>query len=211
MDFEFKGGNCVVISHKKDTFVIDPKLSDIGLKDQGGHASAHLLTQPRFAAAHDEETLIIDGPGEYEINNCSIKGIAAQAHLDTAEAPKAATIYTLDTADITVAILGHIYPTLNEEQLEAIGVVDILVVPVGGNGYTVDAKGAVELVRNINPKAVIPTHYAEEGVKYEVPQAPLEEFLKELGGTHTEPTAKLKLKSGQLPEILTVFQLQHTK
>lgn len=210
MEIEYKGGNSIVISHKKDTFVTDPKLSDLGLKDQGANAVAHLLTQSRFGAPRGEETIVIDGPGEYEVRNCSIKGIAASAHIDDPAAPKTATIYRLNLDDFTVAIVGHIHPKLTDEQLEAIGVVDILVVPVGGHGYTLDARGAVDVVRAIEPKAVIPTHYEEDGVTYEVPQAPLEEFLKELGSAH-EVLPKLKLKAGQLAETLTVYQLERSK
>ena len=203
MELEYKGGNCIVISHKKDTFVTDPKLSDIGLKDQGAQATAHLLTQSRFAAPGSDTTMIIDGPGEYEVNNCSVWGIAAQTHLEP-EGQKLATIYKIDVAGMTIAILGHIAARLSDDQLEAIGVVDILVVPVGGYGYTLEPKQAVDLVRSIEPKIVVPVHYAEEGVSYEVTQAPLEDFLKDLGAIAEEPVVKLKLKDGQLPEKLIV-------
>lgn len=210
MELEYKGGNCVVITHKKEEIVADPKISDIGLKDQGGSAAVHLLTQDRFAAPHGDETIVVDGPGEYEVNNCSIWGIAAKTHL-APEAAKTATMYRLDLEDITVAILGHVAAKLDESQLEAIGVVDVLVIPVGGFGYTLEPKQAVDLVRAIEPKIVVPVHYAEDGVAYEVPQAPLEDFLKELGTTAEEPVNKLKLKSGQLPEKLTVYQVTRTK
>jgi len=210
MELEYKGGNCVVITHKKDEIVSDPGLSGLGLKDQGVTAAVHLVTQPRFAAAHGDATVVVDGPGEFEVNNCSIWGIAAHAHT-APEDPKTATMFRIDTDDITVAILGHIAPKLNEEQLEAIGVIDVLVVPVGGFGYTLEPKQAVDLVRSIEPKIVIPVHYAEEGVQYEVPQAALDEFLKELGTPAEEPVTKLKLKSGQLPEKLTVYQITRTK
>jgi hypothetical protein len=210
MELEYKGGNSIVITHKKAEIVTDPKLSDIGLKDQGAHAAVQLLTQQRFAAPHSDEAIAIDGPGEYEVNNCSIWGIAARTHL-APEGPKTATMYRLDLEDITVAILGHIAPKLDEAQLEAIGVVDVLVIPVGGFGYTLEPKQAVDLVRAIEPKIVVPVHYADDGVTYEVPQAPLEDFLKELGTPAEEPVNKLKLKSGQLPEKLTVYQIARTK
>lgn len=210
MELEYKGGNCVVITHKKDEIVSDPKLSDMGLKDQGAQAAVHLITQPQFAAAHGDDTIVVDGPGEYEVNNCSIWGIAAHAHISP-EGAKVATMYRLDLDEITVAILGHIAAKLDESQLEAIGVVDVLVIPVGGFGYTLEPKQAVDLVRAIEPKIVVPVHYAEDGVTYEVPQAPLEDFLKELGATPQEPVTKLKLKAGQLPEKLTVYQLIRTK
>lgn len=210
MEIEYKGGNCVVISHKKDEIVTDPGLHIIGLKDQGAKAAVQLLTQDRFAAPASDETIVINGPGEYEVNNCSIAGVAANAHT-TPEGKMTATMYRLVLEDITVALLGHIAAKLNEDQLEAIGVVDVLILPVGGYGYTLEPKQAVDLVRTIEPKIVIPVHYAEDGLTYEVPQAPLDEFLKELGTTPEEPTAKLKLKAGTLPEKLTVYQLIRTK
>lgn len=210
MELEYKGGNCVVISHKKDQIISDPGLHLIGLKDQGMHAAVYLLTQHRFAAPAADETVVIDGPGEYEVNNCSISGIAAHVHTDP-EGKRLATIYRLDLEDISVVILGHVVAKLDDDQLEAIGVVDVLVLPVGGFGYTLEPKQAVDLVRTIEPKIVVPVHFAEEGVQYEVPQAPLEEFLKELGAQAEEPVAKLKLKAGILPEKLTVYQIARTK
>ena len=210
MELEYKGGNCVVITHKKEEIVTDPMLSDIGLKDQGANAAVQLLTQHRFAAAHTDEAVVIDGPGEFEVNNCSIWGIAASTHL-APEGPKMATMYRLDLEEITVAVLGHIAPKLSEAQLEAIGMVDVLIVPVGGFGYTLEPKQAVDVVRSIDPKIVVPVHYAEDGVNYEVPQAPLDDFLKELGMPAEEPVSKLKLKGGQLPDKLTVYRLTRTK
>lgn len=211
MEIERKGGNCIVISYKKSNLVVDPKLSTYGLKDQGMGAVAQLLTQPIFCAPADKDTVIIDGPGEYEVNNCSIRGIATGVHSQPDDAPRVATIYRLDLEDFSLAILGHIKPKLSEEALEAIGVVDILVIPVGGHGYSLEPKEAVELVRAIEPKAVIPTHYNEEGIQYEMPQAPLIEFVKELGATHQEAVPKLKFKAGQLPEVLTVYEITRTR
>jgi len=210
MDLEFKGANCVVISSKKYTFVTDPKLTENGLKDQGAQATAQLLTQKTFAAQAGENTLVIDGPGEYEVSNCSIRGIPARRHSELTGGVQNATMYKLDLEGISVAILGHIDPALSDDQLEALGVVDVLIVPVGGNGYTLDPKAAVELVRKIEPKVVVPTHYADESVKYEVPQQPLDDFIKELG-VSSEEVPKLRLKTGLLPAGLTVYKLALTK
>ena len=206
MDIEYKGANCVSISVKKSTIVTDPKLSEYGLKNQGAAATVQLLTQPQFEAPHGDDTIVITGPGEYEVENISIRGVGARAHMDADEKAKSSTMYSIAAADITVVVAGHVYPSLNEEQLEALGVTDVLIVPVGGNGYTLDATGAVDLIRKIDPKVVIPTHYADKSTNYEVPQAELEQFVKELGAT-VEVTNKLKLKAGALNETLTVYQL----
>lgn len=210
MDIEYKGGNCVVLTTKKTTIAVDPKLAGLGLRDQGEKADVELLTQPQFAAPHGEEAVIIDGPGEYEVENVSIKGVSALAHLDPKGAPLKATMYRVETSEFSIVIVGHIHPELTEEQLESLGVADILIVPVGGNGYTLDATGAVQLVRAVDPKLVIPTHYADSAVKFEVPQAELGDFLKELGATPQEEVAKLKLKPGVLGETLAVQPLKRT-
>lgn len=210
MEIERKGGNCVVISFKKDAFVIDPKLSHLGLKDYKPNATAVILTHQTFGVQTGEELLVIDGPGEYEVRNCSIKGVAAAAYKDTNDQRKDATVYRLDIDGCAVAVMGHIKPRLSDEELESIGVIDMMIVPVGGFGYTLDPKEAVDLVRAIEPKIIIPTHYAEEGVNYEVPQAPLEDFLKELGARH-ETTPKLKIKAAVLPDALTVYEITRTK
>lgn len=210
MDIERKGGNCIVISTKKYSFVTDPHISKLGLKDQAGSATAEILTQPDFFAQGNEQTVVIDGPGEYEVQDCSIKGVAARIHSQPEDAKKDATIYRLDFDDYSMAILGHIQPKLSESDLEALGVVDILVLPVGGNGHSIEPKEAVSLVRAIDPKVVIPTHFEEEGVAYEVPQLPLDEFVKELG-VQREVLPKLKVKVGSLPETLTVYEITRTK
>jgi L-ascorbate metabolism protein UlaG (beta-lactamase superfamily) len=206
MDIEYKGGNCVVLTVKKNTIVVDPKLSDIKLKDQGANATVQLVTQPIFEAPHGAETLVIAGPGEYEVVNLSIRGVAARAHLDAESDGLRATMYSVASEEISVAIVGHVHPDISEEQLEALGVVDVLVVPVGGSGYTLDAAGAVDVVRKIGPKIVIPTHYADSATDYPVPQADLDAFVKELGAA-VEVSSKLKLKAGTFGEVLTVQQL----
>ena len=209
MDIEYKGANCVLITTKKETFVIDPKLSDVGLKDQGQRAAVQLLTQPQFGAPHSDETIVIDGPGEYEVHDVSIKGIPAQAHLDPKGSSYRATMYRLEIADISVVVIGHVHPDLSDDQLEALGIVDVVIIPVGGNGYTLDATGAVQVIKKIEPKIIIPTHYAEAGINYPVPQADIETFVKDLGAVH-ETSSKLKLKAGTVSEILTIQQLDRT-
>lgn len=204
-EIEYKGANSVIISTKKGTIVTDPKLSLVGLKDVNTKDAIELATEARFALNNDAARLNIEGPGEYGIADFDISGIAAQRHLDADG--KASTIYRIEAGEIRVALLGNIYEKLSEQQLEDIGVVDILIIPVGGSGYTLDATGAANITRQIDPKIVIPIHYEDSGVKYEVPQGDFETFAKELGGTVVEEP-KLKLKQvGSLPEVLTIYKL----
>ena len=207
LEIEYKGGNTLIIATKKATIVTDPKQSLIGLKDLSTKDSIEIATEARFALNAKEARLNLEGPGEYGVANFDIRGIAAQRHLDSEADPKAATIYRIETQDIRIGLVGNIYEKLNETQLEELGVVDILIIPVGGNGYTLDATGAASLVRSIEPKAVIPVHYDEAGLKYEVNQDSLEVFIKELGAP-VEETAKYKLKQASgLPATLTVVNV----
>jgi len=203
MDFEYKGGNCVVISSKQATIVIDGKLSPLGLKDVVVKDEIEVATQPEFATR--ECRVSVDMPGEYEVSNVSVLGIPAARMLDYDGSEKA-TIYRLSFADLTVAVLGHIAMPLSDDQLERLGVVDVLIVPVGGGGYTLDAHHAVEAVHKVDPKVVIPTHFADSKLKYDVPQDELTPFISELAAAH-ETTAKWKVKNGSLPETLTVIEL----
>jgi L-ascorbate metabolism protein UlaG (beta-lactamase superfamily) len=109
-----------------------------------------------------------------------------------------------------VVILGHIYPEISDDELETIGVVDIVIVPVGGHGYTLDSVGAAQVVRKIDPKIVVPTHYNDPALTYPMPQEDLEMFVKELGATLEDAGPKLKIKSGILPDILIIKEIKRT-
>jgi len=206
-DLEYKGGNTVVFSTKKVSLTTDPKLSLVGLKDIKTKDEVELATETRFSVKNPDARIIIDSPGEYEVGDFTIHGIAATRHIDAPGEEKLSTIYRIECGDVKVAVLGNIDAKLNEDQLEAIGVVDVLIIPVGGGGYTLDATSAAALTRSIEPKAVIPVHYADPALKYEVPQEELALFVSELG-VPVETTAKYKIKaSSSLPAVLTVIEL----
>lgn len=210
-EIEYKGGNAVVLSTKNTTLVVDPKTSLVGLKDVATKDAVELGTEPRFLTQHADAKLAIEGPGEYEIGDFSLKGIAAQRHIDTDADERIATIYRIGVGEIAVALLGNIAPKLTEEELEGVGIVDILILPVGGGGYTLDATGAATIVRQVEPKVVIPVHYADGALKYEVPQDDLETFTKELGAPVEEPVAKFKVKAASsIPQTLTTIVLNRS-
>lgn len=206
-EIEYKGANSVIISSKKASVVIDPKLSLVGLKDVNVKDAVEIATEARFAVNSADAKLTIEGPGEYGIADFDITGVAAQRHLDTETDPKLSTIYRIEVGDIRAAVIGNVYEKLSEDQLEQIGVVDVLVIPVGGSGYTLDATGAATITRQIDPKIVIPVHYADPAIKYEVPQSDVETFTSELG-VSVEEMPKLKLKNAAaLPPALTVYKV----
>jgi L-ascorbate metabolism protein UlaG (beta-lactamase superfamily) len=206
-EIEYRGGNTVVIATKKASLVVDPKQSLVGLKDLLVKDSIELATEPRFALGSATARLCLEGPGDYEVADFSIRGVSAQRHLDTETDEQIATIYRIEIGDVRLALIGNINEKLSEDQLEALGVVDIVILPVGGTGYTLDATGAASLVRRIDPKVVIPVHYADKTLKYEVTQDELRTFVSELGApVETVPKYKVKGNSS-IPAVLTVVEV----
>jgi L-ascorbate metabolism protein UlaG (beta-lactamase superfamily) len=209
-EIEYKGANCVVLSTKNSSIVTDPKLSLVGLKDVVIKNDVELATETRFALNSPDARLTIEGPGEYGVGDFDIHGIAAQRHLDTENDPLLSTIYRIEAGELRVAVIGNIYEKIPEDELEELGVIDILIIPVGGNGYTLDATGAATITRQIDPKVVVPIHYADKALNYEVQQDPLDLFVKELGAP-VEETAKYKVKqAASLPPTLTVIKVERS-
>lgn len=206
MEFQFYGGNCVKISSKKASVVIDDTLAELGGKSITKSGDIVLFTGPHGEANKDAK-IVIDQAGEYEVSDVSIQGVQAQAHLDE-EKQKNAVIYKLIVDDVRIAVLGHIYPSLSGNQLEALGTIDVLIIPVGGNGYTIDPVGALKLIKDIEPKLIIPTHYEDATLNYPVPQQPLSEALKTLAMEPAQTTAKLKLKSSDLTDVAQLVVLE---
>lgn len=205
MEFQYYGANCIKISVKNAVFVIDDTLKQLGLKSITKPENVAMFTvEPK---AQPDARLVLTDPGEYEVSEVSIFGIAARSHIDEA-GKKSATIYKMMFDDTRVCVLGHVYPDLTEDQLEEIGVVDILVIPVGGNGYTLDGVGALSLIKKIEPKIVIPTHYDDNAIKYEVPQASLEDVLKNMAMEPKEPVAKFKPKPADYGEAMQLVILE---
>jgi L-ascorbate metabolism protein UlaG (beta-lactamase superfamily) len=206
-DIEYKGANAVVITTKKSFLVADPKLSLVGLKDLAVKNAIEVVTEPRFLVNSDDLQLLVEGPGEYEVGDFSIRGLSANRHIDTEGDEKKATIYRIEVNDVRIALIGNIASRMDEDKLEELGIIDILILPIGGAGYTLDATSAAALVRQIDPKAVVPVHYADSNIKYEVPQDTLETFTKELGAS-VETVAKYKIKgSSSLPPVLTIIEV----
>ncbi len=207
MDISYKGGNCIEIAVKKETIIIDGGLSALGIKDRTAKDAVYVATQKGFNPSK-AEGMIIDGPGEYEIRNVSVKGISSVRMVEVND-DKKATIYRLVIDGVSFAIVGHVRVPLTEDELEKIGLVDVAIVPVGGNGYTSDGHQATSVVKQLEPKVVIPTHYEDKALSYEVPQQPLADFLKEMGAEH-ETVSSYKVKNGILPAMLTVVEIERS-
>lgn len=209
MDIQFYGANCVSFATRQARVVVDDNLADLGQKGVLKQDDIAIFTGAHALAPRPVK-LLIDEPGEYEVSGVSVYGIAARAHIDT-DKQMTATMYKLLIDEFSILITGHIFPELSDDQLEAIGMVDIMVVPVGGNGFTLDGVGALKLVKKIEPKLVIPTHYEDHELAFSVPQQPLEQALKALAMEPKETTPKLRLKPIDLGDVTQLVVLERTK
>lgn len=205
MEMQYYGANAVKITTKQSVLLIDP-ISDITtIKADLKKATLVLATQEKFLPKGlSEDVFVANGPGEYEFADISVRGMSAQAHTE-ASGDKSATVYRLESGDISVLVVGHIFPSLTDDRLESIGLIDVMILPVGGGGYTLDPTEAANVVKAVEPKVVIPVHYGSHSLNYEVPQQELDVFLKELGAQAEEPVDKLKLK--QLPDKMIIQPL----
>ena len=202
MEVRYYGSNCVKLSTKKASIVIDDTL------DKGKSVATDkdiTVKSNRTLRYGNDGVFTVQSPGEFEVSEVSITGIASKLHFDEKQL---SIIYSIHLDGFSVAVLGNTVGDLTDEQIEKLGVVDMLIIPVGGHGYTLDAIAAVKLVKEIEPKIVIPTHFYDASISYEVDQAPVEEFLKAFGTNDVETVDVLKLKDSMLPEKTQVVVLQ---
>ena len=198
MEITWYGLSCFRLTERQHASVVtDPFGSKTGLTLP--KLKADVVTQSHDSAGHNNISGIqgvqhaLTGPGEYEIGGVFITGIAARA----AQTDQRNVLFLFDFNGITVAHTGDITKVPTQSQIEAMGTVNVLLLPVGG-GNSLNAVQAAELVSMVEPNIVIPMHYATEGLKLDL-EGP-ERFLKEIGSDELEPLASLRISSGSLPE-----------
>ncbi len=141
----------------------------------------------------ERKPFLISGPGEYEVKGVFIKGFQSESGYDGEK--RINTIYSVTLESMNICYLGAICSAeLPTDADEAIDDVDILFVPIGGNGVLDPAK-AYKLAISISPKLIIPIHYGE--ISGDSACNALKVFLKE-AGENPKPEPKLTLKKKDL-------------
>lgn len=182
MEIEFFGANCFRVKTKEASVVVDDTLATQGGKSvvKKDEIALFTLQELKNDAALKQARLVLESPGEYEVGDVTVRGIQARSHMDD-EGKKTAVVYQMLFEGLTVTFLGHVHPDIVDEVIETAGGTDVLVIPVGGNGYTLDAVGATSLMKKIEPDVIIPSYYEDKKLSFEVPAAPLEDFMKASG------------------------------
>lgn len=149
MEITFHGASCVRLKGKDATVVVDPPCAAADLKAAPNlvvYTDGELDTQ----ALHMREGRVqeIRGAGEYEVAGITVHGVNAGG----------STVMCLEVDGVRVVAPGTVRRKLTEDELDRIGHVDVLVVPVGGRD-SLDATAAAELAAAIEPAYVIPLRY----------------------------------------------------
>lgn len=205
MHIIWHGQSCFQIQTSRNkgeqvSVVIDPFDETTGLKLPSLTADVLLITH--FHDDHSNKKAVkgnpflIEGPGEYEIKEIFVQGIPS-FHDDKEGKEKGLnTIYTIDEEGMRLCHLGDLgQKELLPDQVEKIGNIDILMVPVGGT-YTIDAKTAAKVISQIEPRIVIPMHYHLPKLKLKLDS--VDKFLKEMGKKTVEALPKLLIKKKDL-------------
>ncbi len=216
MQIIWKGQSCfqVIINREKNNhndisrnsnqvnLIIDPFDEATGLRVPKLESDILLVTHDH----HDHNNIkavsgnyfLVSGPGEYEIKDVFIRGIPAFHDPVFGKEKGEVTIYIIEAEGLRLCHLGDLgQKELTEDQVEKIGNIDILMIPVGGV-YTISSKEASKIISQIEPKIVIPMHYQIPKLKIKLEG--LEKFLKAMGVKSPETLNKLTIKKKDISE-----------
>ncbi len=152
---------------------------------------------------------IINGAGEFEIGGVFITGVQSDSGSGKKKSKEPSarnTIYVFDYDGITVAHLGDLKQTPSQSEIESLGTVNVVLVPVGG-GNGLNAAKAAEVISLIEPNLVVPMHYSTPAAKVSLDS--LNKFIKEMGLSKAETQASLKVTRSGLPNETHVIVLDY--
>ncbi len=209
MELVWIGHSCFRLRGKDATVITDPCAKSSGY--DLSRASADLVTISNDHPHHNAvgevagDPTVLDGPGEYEVHGVIVTGVRTDR--PRADGPRVRnTAYIIDLDDIRICHLGDLANLPSTEQIELMKDAHVLLVPVGGH-CTIGAAEAVEVISQIEPKLVIPMHYATDVSSVELEG--VERFLREMGLTSPERQPRLNITLGSMPAEPTVALLEH--
>ncbi len=204
MHLQFFGLSSFKFTTKEAVVVTDPFDKSSGLTPPRGGADIVILAEkenPLYSEIKGitGEPFHAFDPGEYDVKGVTITGIPLKQDKGYV------TAFLIESEDIRILNLTHIKEfSMKQDELEDLGDIDILILPVGGHSV-MDASTAAKVVNQVEPALIIPSHYSMDGLKTETDK--LEKFVKEMGGK-SEETDKIIVKKKDLnPEISKVMVL----
>lgn len=209
MDVTWLGHGCFRLRGRSAAVVTDPFPPSLGPRLSRLEADlvtvSHAHENHSYLQAVISRPYVIEGPGEYEVGGVGVLGLNTY-HDSTGGTERGRnTLYVIELDDVRVCHLGDLGHRLADDDLEAIGTVDVLLAPVGG-GTSLSAPLAAEVVRQVEPRVVVPMHYSHPTIKKDL--EPVDRFLKEMGVVGPEPQAKLTIQasSGEFETRVVVLE-----
>jgi L-ascorbate metabolism protein UlaG (beta-lactamase superfamily) len=155
------------------------------------------------------EPRVVDGPGEYEIKGLLISGVRTYHDPERGKIHGRNTAYLITMDDVHICHLGDLGAPLDDQAQEALSGADVLLIPVGG-GNALTAEGAAEVIAQLEPRLVVPMHYATPSYKpTDKALDPVEKFLREMGVEAAEPLPKVTITPASLPAETQVILLNY--
>ena len=209
MEITWYGLTCFRLSERGlATVVTDSYPPDVGLTFPRPRADILTMSSDdahcRYVSGVRGPFKVLDGPGEYEIGNVFVTGIAAFADGKHGALRGQSTIFTFDFDGLTVCHLGYLGHVPTQSQVEGFGTVNILLAPVGGGGSLTPAQ-ASEIISLFEPGIVIPMYYKIPGLRIDL--GTLGRFLKEMGLENVDSQEALKVTKASVTEETQVIVL----
>ncbi|HLV37613.1 MAG TPA: MBL fold metallo-hydrolase, partial [Spirillospora sp.] len=208
LDITWYGHSCFRITERgRIAVVTDPFNDEIGLpvpKLKGDVVSvSHDEPGHNHVEAVKGTELVVSGPGEYEVGGVFISGIPMHYVSEDTARWNVAYLFQFDT--LTVLHLGDLAHVPDQSTVEALGEVNVLLIPVGG-GNSLRASQAADVIALIEPHFIVPMHYALPGLKLKLD--PVDRFLKAMGVSKVQEEDVLRVSAGMLPEQPQVVVLR---
>ena len=217
MEITWYGHSCFRLTERNFATVVTDPFDSKAIGYEPLKLKAEIVTVSHGAPGHNNVDAVkgvthtITGPGEFEIGGVFITGVqtdgSASAKKKNSNGTRN-TLYVFDYDGITVAHLGDLQQVPTQAEIEALGTVNVALVPVGGGGGLNAAKAA-EVVSLLEPNIVIPMHYSTPDVKVSLDS--LNKFLKEMGLGKIEAQPSLKVTRTGLPSETHVVALDYQK
>jgi L-ascorbate metabolism protein UlaG (beta-lactamase superfamily) len=207
-EIKWFGHACFRLRSRDATILTDPVPRSFGYKVEKQKVDIVTISHDHPGHSHIDlasgTPKLVDGPGEYEMNDVFITGIRTYHDDQNGSEHGRNTAYLFDLEDIVVCHLGDLGHSLTEAQVESMSSADVVIIPVGG-GTTLDATKAVEVIGQLEPRIIIPMQYQTPfGDKQ---RDSLERFLKEMGVAEVIPRDKLTIRAsdlGDTPEVVVL-------
>lgn len=212
MEITWYGHSCFRLAERSIATVVtdpfDPQIAGYGPRD----FNANIVTISQDDPEHNylgvvkDKPYIISGPGEYEVSGVFITGIHMASHKGEGSAKNSHsyTLYAFDFDPLKVVHLGSLNRILTQAEIEAIGTVNIAILPIE-EGRSLNASRATEVISLLEPNIVIPIFDDPAGKQR---SDSLAKFLKEMGLNEIAPQPFLKIAASSLPEETQVVLLE---